>query len=126
MDQTGDREIRQKIFKHVKELSPNTLFFLNDYGIVMNYGGRFQIFQEQIRELLAGGAPIDAIGLQSHIKVKFIYSEKATKFCEIFTILLSYVMPIKSKVKILQDFVAFSEYMNFKGPINVNQSVIAK
>ena len=82
MDQTGDQEIRQKIFKHVKELSPNTLFFLNDYGIVMNYGGRFQIFQEQIRELLAGGAPIDAIGLQSHIKVKFIYSEKATKFCE--------------------------------------------
>ena len=70
MDQTGDQEIRQKIFKHVKELSPNTLFFLNDYGIVMNYGGRFQIFQEQIRELLAAGAPIDAIGLQSHIKVR--------------------------------------------------------
>ena len=70
MDQTGDREIRQKIFKYVKELSPNTLFFLNDYGIVMTYGGRFQLFQEQIRELLAAGAPIDAIGLQSHIKVK--------------------------------------------------------
>jgi GH35 family endo-1,4-beta-xylanase len=70
MDQTGDREIRQKIFKHVKDLSPNTLFFLNDYGIVMTYGGRFHLFQEQIRELLAAGAPIDAIGLQSHIKVK--------------------------------------------------------
>ena len=70
MDQTGDREIRQKIFKYVKELSPNTLFFLNDYGIVMTYGGRFQLFQEQIRELLAAGAPIDAIGLQSHIKVR--------------------------------------------------------
>ena len=46
--------------------------------------------------------------------LKFIYSEKATKFCEIFTFLLSYVVPIKSKVKILQNFVAFSEYMNFK------------
>ena len=46
--------------------------------------------------------------------VKFIYSEKATKFCEIFTFLLSYVVPVKSKVKILQNFVAFSEYMNFK------------
>ena len=46
--------------------------------------------------------------------IKFIYSEKATKFCEIFTLLLSYVLPVKSKVKISQNFVAFSEYMNFK------------
>ena len=45
--------------------------------------------------------------------LKFIYSEKATKFCEIFTLLLSDVLPIKSKVKISQNFVAFSEYMNF-------------
>ena len=45
--------------------------------------------------------------------VKFIYSEKATKLCEIFTLLLSYVVPVKSKVKISQKFVAFSEYMNF-------------
>ena len=44
---------------------------------------------------------------------KFIYSEKATKFCEIFTLLLSDVVPFKSKVKISQNFVAFSEYMNF-------------
>jgi hypothetical protein len=26
---------------------------------------------------------------------------------------LSYVVPVKSKLKILQNFVAFSEYMNF-------------
>ena len=39
--------------------------------------------------------------------VKFIYSEKATKFCEISTLLLSYVVPVK------RNFVAFSEYMNF-------------
>ena len=45
--------------------------------------------------------------------VKFTYSEKATKFCEIFTLLLSYVVPVKSKVKILQNFVASSECMNF-------------
>ena len=32
--------------------------------------------------------------------LKFIYSEKAAKFCEIFTLLLSYVVPVKSKVKI--------------------------
>ena len=45
--------------------------------------------------------------------LKFIYSEKATKFCEIFTLLLSYVVPVNSKVEILQNIVAFSEYMNF-------------
>ena len=42
-----------------------------------------------------------------------MYSEKATKFCEITTLLLSYKVPVKSKVEILQNFVAFSEYMNF-------------
>ena len=45
--------------------------------------------------------------------LKFIYSEKITKFCEIFAILFSYVVPVKSKVEISQNFVAFSEYMNF-------------
>jgi hypothetical protein len=47
----------------------------------------------------------------SHLK--FIYSEKATKFFEIFTLLLSYAVPVQSKVKILQNFVAFSECMTF-------------
>ena len=37
----------------------------------------------------------------------------ATKFCEIFLLLLSYVVPVKSKWKISQNFVAFSEYINF-------------
>ena len=45
--------------------------------------------------------------------IKFIYSEKARKFCEISTLLLSYVVPVKSKVEISQNFVTFSEYMNF-------------
>ena len=49
-----------------------------------------------------------------YYRLKLIYSEKATKFCKIFTLLLSYVAPVKSKMKILQNFVAFSEYMNFK------------
>ena len=45
--------------------------------------------------------------------LKFIYSEKATKFCEISTLLLTGTTQDKSKVDILQNFVAFSEYMNF-------------
>ena len=35
------------------------------------------------------------------------------KFCEISTVVLSYVVKVKSSEEILQDFVAFSEYMNF-------------
>ena len=46
-------------------------------------------------------------------KIKFIYSEKGIKFCEIFTLLLSNVVPVKIKVKISQNFVVSSEYMNF-------------
>ena len=42
------------------------------------------------------------------------YSEKATNFWEISTVDLSYVITVKSTVEILQNFVAFSEYMNFK------------
>ena len=45
--------------------------------------------------------------------LKFTYSEKAREFCEISTLLLSYVVPVKSKVEISQNIVAFSEYMNF-------------
>ena len=45
--------------------------------------------------------------------LKFIYSKKATKFCEIFHLLLTVCTVVKSKGKISQNFVAFTEYMNF-------------
>ena len=46
--------------------------------------------------------------------IKSIYSEKATQFCEISTVDLSYVVTFKSMVEISQNFVAFSgEYMDF-------------
>ena len=45
--------------------------------------------------------------------IKFIYSGKATKFCKISTVDLSYVVPVKSTVEISQNIVAFSEYMSF-------------
>ena len=57
--------------------------------------------------------------------LKFIYSEKATKFCEISTIDFSYVVPVKSAaVEILQNFVAFSEYMNFTVSSSRNRKAI--
>ena len=53
---------------------------------------------------------MDNVSLQC---IKFIYSEKATKFCEIFPLLLTTVHTLKCKVEISQNFAAFSEYMNF-------------
>ena len=41
------------------------------------------------------------------------YSEKATTFCKISTLLLTVCTVVKSKVEISRNFVAFSEYMNF-------------
>ena len=49
-----------------------------------------------------------------------MYSEKATNFFKIFNLLLSYVVPVKSKVKISQNFVAFSEYKNLKKKIGLD------
>ena len=48
-----------------------------------------------------------------HPLLKFIYFEKATKFCEICTLLLTGTVHRTKKVKILQNFVVFSEYMTF-------------
>ena len=45
--------------------------------------------------------------------IKFIYAEKTTKFCEIFPLLLIVCTAVKNKGKISQNFVAFSEHMNF-------------
>ena len=48
-----------------------------------------------------------------------IQSEKAIKFCEIATLILSVCTVDKSRVAISQNFVAFSEYMNFNGSGNM-------
>ena len=45
--------------------------------------------------------------------VKFVNSEKATKFCKIVPFLLTVCTVVKRKGKISQNFVAFSEYINF-------------
>ena len=47
--------------------------------------------------------------------LKFIYSEKVTKFCEISTVCLTNVVTVKSTREVSQNFAAFSEYINFKG-----------
>ena len=44
-------------------------------------------------------------------KVQIFY--KATNFCEISTLDLSYVVTVKSTVEISQNFLVFLEYMKF-------------
>ena len=56
-------------------------------------------------------------------RVKFIYSEKATKFCEIFPLLLTVCTVVKSKGKNSQNFVAFSEEYFEEFISNVKNSV---
>ena len=46
--------------------------------------------------------------------LKFMYSEEATKFFKISTLLFSVCTVDKSKLEISQNLVAFSEYMNFR------------
>ena len=58
--------------------------------------------------------PLVIIKFIYSITPSLIYSEKATKVCKISTLLLTAVNTVKSKGKISQNFVAFSEYMNFK------------
>ena len=58
-----------------------------------------------------------------YLILNFIYSEKATKFCEISAVDLSYVVMVKSTVEILQNFVAFSEYMNFNKFSSANPAI---
>ena len=53
-----------------------------------------------------------------------IHSEKAANFCEMSTLNLSYVATVKSTLEILQTFVAFSEYMNFKGQYILQHPVL--
>ena len=49
----------------------------------------------------------------SSSQIKLIYIEKATNFCEISTVDLSYVVTVKSTVEISQNFVAFSEDIRY-------------
>ena len=68
-------------------------FLCSDRGLILD------IFQRYVKFILT-----------------YLYSEKAKKFCWIFPLLLTTVHPVKSKGKISQNLVAFSEYMNFNMP----------
>ena len=96
------QKVVKKELKRIKKMSPQS----PEYPMLRHY-------LELIADLPWNKSTKDNIDISKAREVKFIYSEKATKFCKISTLLLSYVVTVKSKVEILQTFVAFSEYMNF-------------
>ena len=70
--------------------------------------GKIWIHYLDARTLSYGTRFESLIWLQSltvlEVIIKFIYSEKVTKFCKIFTLFLSFVVAVKIKVKISQKF----------------------
>ena len=62
--------MRVDIHNYVREKYPQNKFYINDYGIIMDKGDRFSLFQELLRGLFEKGVEIDGIGLQSHLKGK--------------------------------------------------------
>lgn len=67
---TTGREVYADIFKRVRELSPETELYLNDYvtlSLNNTSGGQYDILKNRIQELLDAGAPVDGIGFQGHI-----------------------------------------------------------
>ena len=78
-------------------------------GILEHCKGNFDRLQTYIIKILA---ICNKIVSGTCFSLKFIYSEKATKFCEISTVDLSCVVTVsKSTVEISHNFVPFSEYM---------------
>ena len=71
-DHSGDPDIRAKIYRHVKERYPATMLYVNDYGIINDNANRFSLFQQLVRDLLSAGAPIEALGLQSHLHGQYL------------------------------------------------------
>jgi len=67
---TTGREVYADIFKRVRELSPETELYLNDYvtlSLNNTGGGQYDVLKDRIQELLDAGAPVDGIGFQGHI-----------------------------------------------------------
>ena len=70
-------------------------------------------FLARLNICILNGYLIGLVSKCGDVVLKFIYSKKATKFCKISIVELSNVVSVNSAVEIVQNFVAFSEYMNF-------------
>ena len=111
-----------QIVGHGKIMQEKILLVDSDFNLFLQLFPRYGFCMSFDQKSICSNSEthLDDRNFREITVLKFIFSEKATKFCKIFTFLLSYlsyVVPVKSKVQILQYFVAFSKYMNFR--INV-------
>ena len=104
------------LFNRTNSLQSASLVCLGGVFQAHHYGQIFKILSKKYFSfLLSKSIKSRIIEWKNKLQIfcckflKFIYSEKATKFCEMFTLLLTTVHTVKSKVKISQNFVAFSE-----------------
>jgi endo-1,4-beta-xylanase len=67
-DICGSDEYIVKAFQYAREADPSALLFLNDYNIEMS-GQKQTGFYNELKKLLAEGAPIDGVGMQCHISL---------------------------------------------------------
>ena len=107
--------------KHFRFFFASTFFFCHYYltlafllkGLTAETKASFCGWAKLFEDKAGPAEHLGTVGICPFIilaaTVKFIYSEKATKFCEIFTLHLTVCTVVKSKVKISQNFVAFSE-----------------
>ena len=84
---------------------------VHEIASLLNYLGDIHLLRQQRTGLV--GLENGQFCWRSVLYLKLIYSENATKFFEIFPLLLTTVHTNKSKGKISQNFVAFSGYKNF-------------
>ena len=47
--------------------NPDAVLYVNDYGILSDYGFNASSYILQIKHLLASGVPVEGIGCQSHL-----------------------------------------------------------
>ena len=90
-------------------------FFISFVKIYYSWCGKIEEMWKVLRYVISNYI-IKSFQKNFHLctsVLKFIHSEKATKFCEIFPLLLTVCTVVRSKGKISQNFMAFSEYMNF-------------
>ena len=106
----------QSFFNWIKELNCSFVYGFRQFTFVW-FDCRMEVSKQnfEIPWLLNKNHHDNKIFLNNWIFLKFIiiYSKKATKFCKISNLLLTGITLDKKLVEISQNFVAFSEYMNF-------------
>ena len=93
---------------------PLSQYFISRLLAKQIYFVRVKLYLVIFQKCLLSRTKVLLIEYCGRLSIKFIYSEKATNFCKISTVHLTYIETVTSMVDILQNFVALSEFINFK------------